>query len=57
MTNQINEKTVFMLVVISLLATLGAIIWMLLNPTIYSNNCWDKYQTEKEAILNCEGEQ
>jgi hypothetical protein len=20
-------------------------------------NCWDKYQTEKEAIMNCEGKQ
>jgi hypothetical protein len=21
------------------------------------DNCWDKYSTEQEAILNCEGEQ
>jgi hypothetical protein len=21
------------------------------------DNCWDKYPTEQEAILNCEGEQ
>ena len=20
-------------------------------------NCWDKYQTEEEAIMNCEGKQ
>ena len=21
------------------------------------DNCWDKYSTEQEAIMNCEGEQ
>jgi len=51
-----NEKTVLTLVLVSLLATIGVVLWMILNPQIYSNNCWDKYSTEQEAILNCEGE-
>lgn len=50
-----SSKTILLLVVVCLTATLGAVTWMILNPQIYSNNCWDKYSTEQEAILNCEG--
>lgn len=57
MNHQLNNKTIITLVVISIVATFGAIIFMLLNPQIYRDNCWDKYpHNEEQAIINCEGE-
>ncbi len=39
-----STKTVLVLVIVSLLATIGAVVWMLLNPQIYSDNCFEKYK-------------
>jgi len=40
----LKSRTVLALIIISLLATLGAVVWMILNPQIYSNNCFEKYK-------------
>jgi len=37
------------------LVLIGFIIWLIFG--FFNNsveNCWDKYQTENEAIMNCE---
>jgi len=30
---------------------------MIISGNYKEENCWDKYSTEQEAIMNCEGEQ
>ena len=44
----------------------ASIFFLLISALLYGfffagvgkvDNCWDKYPTEQEAILNCEGEQ
>ncbi len=49
------------------LLVLGAIVVAMIGSLVYGffvvgvgkmpENCWDKYTTEYEAIMNCEGEQ
>jgi len=49
------------------LVVFGAIVVAMLGSLVYGffvvgagqlpENCWDKYTTEYEAIMNCEGEQ
>jgi hypothetical protein len=41
------------LIIISGLFIVGTVITMIIQAHI-SSNCWDKYQTEQQAILNCE---
>ena len=58
MTNhQISDKTVVLLSVLTFLATLVTITYMVVSGNYKTENCWDKYSTEQEAIMNCEGEQ
>jgi len=56
MTKHLSNKTIVLLVILTIIGSVTAITWMLLHPNVYSNNCWDKYQTEQEAIMHCEGE-
>ena len=49
------------------LLVISAIVVSMLGSLVYGffvmgvgnmpENCWDKYSTEQEAIMNCEGEQ
>ena len=49
------------------LLVISAIVVSMLGFSVYGffvmgvgnmpENCWDKYSTEQEAIMNCEGEQ
>jgi hypothetical protein len=58
MTNQqVNDKTVFLLSVLTFVVTLVTISYMIISGNYKEENCWDKYSTEQEAIMNCEGEQ
>jgi hypothetical protein len=54
MTNQVNEKKLLVLVIISSILTIGIVIGMIVNARLKPENCWDKYQTEEQAILHCE---
>ena len=56
MTKQINDKTMLIISLISFVATLLCITYMIISGNFKAENCWDKYSTEQEAILNCEGE-
>ena len=58
MTNQVNEKKLLVLVIISSILTIGIVIGMIINARLNPENCWDKYpNNEVEAILNCEGKE
>ncbi len=57
MTKQPNDKAMFALSLIVFFATIVAIVYMIISGDFKAENCWDKYSTEQEAILNCEGEQ
>ena len=40
------------------LAMIGTLVYGFLFTGLGKvDNCWDKYQTEEEAILNCEGKE
>jgi hypothetical protein len=57
MTKQPSDKAMITLSLISFIATLLVIAYMIVSGDFKAENCWDKYSTEQEAILNCEGEQ
>lgn len=59
MTNQqVNDKTVFLLSVLTFVVTLVTISYMIISGNYKEENCWDKYpNNEVEAILNCEGKE
>lgn len=57
MTRQLSNKTIQTLVVISFIANILVVIGIIMNSRYFDNNCWNNYNTEREAILNCEGEQ
>jgi len=57
MTHQISEKTIKTLVIISVIINILVVIGMIMNARYFDNNCWNNYNTEREAILNCEGEE
>lgn len=40
--------------ILIIISGLCLMTWILAQGT--STNCWNQYQTEQEAILNCEGE-
>jgi type II secretory pathway component PulL len=53
-----NQKTLsndgmLWLIIISGLFIVGTVLTMIIQAHIPSN-CWDKYKTEQQAILNCE---
>ena len=48
-----KEMLVFAVVVIAMLVTL--IYGFFVLEAGQMDNCWSKYSTEQEAILNCEG--
>ena len=39
------------LIVLTILAIIGIIIFTITQSQV---NCWDKYQTENDAIMHCE---
>ncbi len=57
MTRQLSENTIKILVIISFIANILVVIGIIMNARYFDNNCWNNYNTEREAILNCEGEQ
>lgn len=57
MTRQLSENTIKILVIISFIANILIVIGIIMNARYFDNNCWNNYNTEREAILNCEGEQ
>ena len=57
MTHKLSNKTIKTLVVISFIANLLVVIGIIMNARYFDNNCWNDYNTEREAILNCEGEE
>jgi hypothetical protein len=42
---------------ISFISTILVVAYMIISGNYKAENCWDKYSTEQEAIINCEGEQ
>ena len=57
MTQQLSDKTLKTLVIISAIANILVVIGIIMNARYFDNNCWNDYNTEREAILNCEGEE
>lgn len=57
MTQQLSDKTIKTLVIISAIANILVVIGIIMNARYFDNNCWNDYNTEREAILNCEGEE
>ena len=58
MNDQVDEKKLFVLVIISTILTIGIVVGMIINARLNPENCWDKYpNNEVEAILNCEGKE
>ena len=57
MTLQLSDKTLKTLVIISAIANILVVIGIIMNAKYFDNNCWNNYNTEREAILNCEGEE
>jgi hypothetical protein len=51
-----KELLVISAIVVSMLGSL-AYGFFALGVGKMPDNCWDKYSTEQEAIINCEGEQ
>jgi hypothetical protein len=57
-SQQIDEKKLLILVIISSILTIGIVIGMIVNARLNPENCWDKYpNNEVQAILNCEGKE
>jgi hypothetical protein len=54
MTNQVNEKVLARLVLISSIFIIGTVIGMIIVAHLPKENCWDKYKTEDAAIQHCE---
>lgn len=55
MTDNISMKELLVFVAI-VVAMLGSLLYGFLIVGIGKvDNCWDRYTTEQEAILNCEG--
>jgi hypothetical protein len=52
---RIKKSHIFGIVVLSLLFVWFCVYGYFLIKEDQQENCWDKYQTEQEAILNCEG--
>lgn len=51
-------KTDIIVFVSIFLAMIGTLIYGFFFAGVGQvENCWDKYTTEREAIMNCEGEQ
>lgn len=57
MTHQISEKVIVKLVIVSIIVSILTVIGMIMNSRYFDNNCWNDYDTEHEAILNCEGKE
>ena len=52
---QINDKTMFLLALLTFVVTLVTIVYMVVSENYKQENCWDKYpNNENQAILNCE---
>ena len=56
MTKQPSDKVMITLSLISFISTILVVAYMIISGNYKAENCWDKYSTEREAILNCEGE-
>jgi hypothetical protein len=55
MSENITKKEMLVFAGI-IIAMIGALIYGFLFGGVGKiGNCWDKYPTEREAILNCEG--
>ena len=56
-----NEKTSIQEILVFIgifVLMIGSLLYGLLVVGVGKvENCWDKYQTEEEAIINCEGKQ
>jgi hypothetical protein len=42
------------LIFISGIFIIGTVLAMIITANLPKENCWDKYTTEYEAIINCE---
>lgn len=57
---KINDKQFLTLIIIYAVIVVGIVAGMIIyarttpKDTTVSQNCWDKYQTEDQAILHCE---
>jgi hypothetical protein len=51
---QISNDGMVWLIIISGIFIVATVITMIVQANLPKENCWDKYQTEQEAILNCE---
>lgn len=57
-THRVNDKTMFLLALLTFVVTLVTIVYMVVSGNYKQENCWDKYpNNEVEAILNCEGKE
>lgn len=55
MSDKVTKKEILVFAAI-VVAMLGSLAYgFLVVGAGKTDNCWDKYSTEKEAILNCEG--
>ena len=56
MNDKVSKKEILVFAGI-VVAMLGALFYGFFFAGVGQvDNCWDKYTTEQEAILNCEGE-
>jgi hypothetical protein len=57
MNERVTKKEILVFAGI-IVAMLGSLVYgfFVVGAGQMPENCWDKYTTEQEAILNCEGE-
>ena len=54
MSDKISKKQILIFIAIGV-AMIGSLIYGFFVAGIgKTDNCWDRYQTEEQAILNCE---
>ena len=51
---QISDDGMVWLIFISGIFIIGTVLAMIITANLPKENCWDKYTTEYEAIMNCE---
>jgi hypothetical protein len=57
MNENVSVQEILVLIGIFVLMIGSLLYGLLVVGAGQVENCWDKYQTEKEAIMNCEGKQ
>jgi hypothetical protein len=57
MNDKVSKKEILVFAGI-IIAMVGSLVYgfFVVGAGQMPENCWDKYTTEQEAILNCEGE-